>query len=201
MNKLTEAKTFGGIGAILLLVGGFIPTIGPALSIVGLILVFIAVKYISDETKDNSVFHNFLIHFICSIIAIIAVAAIILGTIGVIGGFSFFAELENEEITDFESFWDYFEPFIGGIIVALVAGWIIFIIGAVFLRKSYNSIADYTHVNLFRTTGTLYFIGAITLIVFIGAFILFIGKILEIASFFSLPDNFPLKETSPSDDK
>ncbi len=201
MNKLNEAKIFGGIGAILVLIGAFIPAIGFVLSIVGLVLVFIAVKYISDETKDNSVFNNFLIHFICTIIAIIAVVAIILGTIGVIGGFSFFTELENEEITDFESFWDYFEPFIWGIVVALVVGWILLVIGAVYLRKSYNSIADHTHVSLFRTTGTLYFIGSITLIVLIGAIILFIGKILEIASFFSLPDNLPTKEASSTIEK
>ena len=128
--------------------------------------------------------------------AIIAVMAIILGTIGAIGGLSFFTDLEDEEITDFESFWDYFEPLIGGVIAAFVVGWILLVVGAVYLRRSYNSIADYTHVSLFKTTGTLYFIGAITLIVVVGAFILFIGKILEVASFFSLPDDLPVKEAS-----
>ncbi len=196
MSKIHEAKIFGGIGALLVLIGSFIPTIGPVLSIVGLVLIFIAVKYISDEAKDHLVFKNFLIHFICNIVAIIAVVAIILGTIGAIGGFSFFSELEDEEITDFESFWDYFEPFIGGVVVAFVVGWILLVIGAFYLRKSYNSIADYTHVSLFKTTGTLYFIGAILLIVLVGALILFIGKILEIASFFSLPDDLPVKEAS-----
>ena len=196
MSRLHDAKIFGGIGAILVLIGGFIPTIGPVLSVIGLVLVFIAVKYISDEAQDHLVFKNFLIHFICSIIAIVAVGAIILGTIGAIGGLSFFTEMENEEITDFESFWDYFEPFIGGVVIALVVGWILLVIGAMYLRKSYNSIANHTHVSLFKTTGTLYFIGAITLIVVVGAFILFIGKILEIASFFSLPDDLPVKEDS-----
>jgi uncharacterized membrane protein len=201
MGKLNEAKIFGGIGALLLLIGGFIPTIGPIISIIGLVLVFIAVKYVSDETKDNSIFKNFLINFICTIIAIIAVIAIVIGTIGAIGGFSFFSELENEEITDFESFWDYFEPFIGGMVVALLVGWILLVIGTVYLRKSYNSIANHTQVDLFRTTGTVYFIGAITLIILIGALILLIARILEIASFFSLPQELPAKEAMPTSEK
>ena len=44
MSKLSEAKVFGGIGALLMLIGGFIPYAGPIVSIVGLVLVFIAVK-------------------------------------------------------------------------------------------------------------------------------------------------------------
>ena len=38
MTDLGNAKTFGGIGAILLLIGGFIPFAGPIISIVGLVL-------------------------------------------------------------------------------------------------------------------------------------------------------------------
>ena len=53
MNNLSNAKTFGGIGALLLLIGGFIPYAGPLISIVGLVLVFIAVKSISDITKEG----------------------------------------------------------------------------------------------------------------------------------------------------
>ena len=201
MGKLREAKNYGGIGAILLLIGSFIPTIGPIISIVGLILVFIAVRYIADETKDTSIFKNYLISFICIIIAIIAVAAIVLGTIGAIGGLSFFTELENEEITDFESFWDYFEPFIAGFVAAVVVGWILMIIGSLYIRKCYNSIADHTNISLFKTTGTLYFIGAITLIVGIGILILLIGRILEIVSYFSLPQELPEKEAMPTREK
>ena len=75
--------------------------------------------------------------------------------------------------------------------IGLIVGWILMIFATIYLRKSYNSIAKHTNVDLFKTTGTVYFIGAITLIVVIGAFILLIGKILEIVAFFSLPEEIP----------
>ena len=57
MSKLSEAKILGGIGALLMLLGGFIiPGLG---GIIGLILIFIAVKYISEECKDKSIFDNY----------------------------------------------------------------------------------------------------------------------------------------------
>ena len=67
MGKLRDAKILGGIGAILLLLS-FIPFV----SIIGIVLMFIAVKYISDETKDKDIFKNYLYSFIFNIIAIIA---------------------------------------------------------------------------------------------------------------------------------
>ena len=101
MGKLSDAKVYGGIGAILSLVGGFIPYVGPILSIVGLVLVFIAVKYIADETKDNEIFKNYLLSFICSIIAVIAVLAVMLTTFIGAGGLSYITALQSANITDF----------------------------------------------------------------------------------------------------
>ena len=46
MSKLSEAKFLGGIGAILMLIGGFVPYAGPIVSIAGLVLILIAVKSI-----------------------------------------------------------------------------------------------------------------------------------------------------------
>ena len=58
MTDLGNAKMYGGIGALLLLIGFFIPFAGPIISIVGLVLVFIAVKQISEVTKDHDIFQN-----------------------------------------------------------------------------------------------------------------------------------------------
>lgn len=188
MSKLSEAKILGGIGAILMLLGGFIlPGIG---AIIGLILLFIAVKYIAEIAKDEKIFDNYLMHFICSIIAIVAVVLIFFYSIG---GFSlsFFTALESMEFTDFNSVWSFFEPYIYWWLLALIIGWIFVVIGAMYLRKSYNSIAEHTKVHLFRTTGLIYFIGAITLIIAIGIIIILVAKILEIVAYFSLPEKLP----------
>ena len=112
---------------------------------------------------------------------------------GAAGGFSWISSLQNAEITNFETFWDYFGTIIGGCILGLIVAWIISIIAAIYLRRSYNSIAEHTKINLFKTTGTAYFIGAITTIVLIGFLILFIARIIEIIAYFSLPDKLPTK--------
>ena len=60
-----------------------------------------------------------------------------------------------------------------------------------YLRKSYNRIAEHTQVSTFKTTSTVYFIGAITTIILIGFLIIFIAKIIEIVAFFSIPETLP----------
>ena len=198
MSKLSEAKIYGGIGAILMLVGTFIPTAGLVVDLIGLILVFIAVKYIADIAKDEEIFKNYLFHFIFSIIALVAVMAIMLVAFGAIGGWEFITTIQSAEITDFTSFMNYFSGLIVGCVVALFIGWILLVLGAVYLRRSYDRIAAATKVDLFKTTGLVYFIGAILLIVVVGALIILIAKILEVIAFFSLPEELPKAEESVS---
>jgi len=188
MSKLSEAKILGGIGALLMLLGGLaVPGLG---GIIGLILIFIAVKYISEECKDKSIFDNYLLQFIYKIIAIVAVFVIFIISVG---GFTFFTVIESIDFTDFNSVWNFFEPYIIWWILAIVVGWVFLIISSLYLKKSYYSIADHTKVKLFRTTGLVYFIGAITLIIGVGLIIIFIAQIMEIIAYFRLPAKLPSK--------
>ncbi len=190
MSGLRDAKILGGIGAILLLLS-FIPI----LPIVGIVLLFIAVKKISDEVKDKDIFKNYLNSFIINIIALFILTAMIIA-IFLSGIFSFTDPGQFANISDPTSFLAEIEPLLGGLVGCALAGlifWILLIFGALYLKKSYDSIADKTDVHLFKTTGLLTFIGAITLIIGIGIIILFIARILEIASYFSLPDTLSKK--------
>ena len=199
MRNLSETKVYGGIGAILMLIGSFIPYGGPIISIIGLVLIFIAVKAISEITKDDDIFRNYLMHFIFTILAIVAIIVIMIIAFGAAGGFSWITELtelQSEDITDFNTFWDLFGDMIVGAIVALVVGWILAIISALYLRKSYNNIAEHTKVSTFKTTGTIYLIGAITLIILIGFLIIFIAKIIEIIAYFSIAESLPSSKES-----
>lgn len=196
MTKLGEAKILGGIGALLSLFV-FVPYGGALIGLIGLILVFIAVKYVADETKNHSIFKNYLMNFILSIIAIGAVITIMVIAFGLSGGLSWVNSIQQRNFTDFNSFWASFGTLIGGCILAFIIAWVLIVLGALYLRKSYTSIAEQTKVDLFKTTGLVYFIGAITLIVLIGAVILVIAKILEIVSFFSLPENLPTTTEPP----
>jgi len=192
MSRLSEAKILGGIGAILMLLGGFfLPGLG---AILGLILVFIAVKYISEETKDKTIFDNYLFHFIYIVIAIVAVVTIFFYSIG---GFelTFFKMIENAEISDFSSFLDFFGPYLIWWAVALIVGYIFIIISSWYYKKCYYSIAEHTDVQLFRTTGLIFFIGAITMIIGVGLIVIMVAKILEIIAFFRLPEKLPNKKS------
>lgn len=175
----------------------FIPTVGFILSIVGVVLVFVAVKYIADETKDHSIFQNYLMNFIFYIIAIGAIVGILVLAFGVSGGMSWITAIQPGDITDFNSFWESFGTLFIGCILAFLIAWVMLLIGALYLKKSYDRIAEHTKVDLFKTTGLVNLIGAATLIIFIGAFIIVIAKILEIVSYFSLPESLPQTPQPP----
>ena len=191
MKSLSEAKMLGGIGTILLLVGAPIPQVGFIVSIVGLILQFIAIKNISEILHDQSIFSNFLINFIFGILAIGSVIIVLIATIGSVGGISFFTAFEGMNPTQPAEIFSYIQPLLSGCIVALVVMWILLLLGAIYLRKSYNRIAEQTNVETFKTTGTLYLIGTASIIFIVGFLIIFIARIFEIISFFSLPDEIP----------
>lgn len=193
MSVLSNAKIMGGVGALLTLIGILIPTFGFIIGIVGFILVIIAVKYISNETKDKSIFNNFLYFFIVAIIAIVVAGVILVITFLEAGGMSYIRELQNLAYSDPIDVWNVIQPLLTGILVALVVLWILMIVSAIFLRKSYDKIGEFTNVKWFNTTGLLFLIGAATLIIVIGIFIILIGIILEIIAFFSLPDKLPDK--------
>jgi uncharacterized membrane protein len=80
---------------------------------------------------------------------------------------------------------------IGIFILAGVILWVCILISTVFLKRSYDAIALKLKVDLFRTTGLLFLIGAATLIVLVGFVILFIAAILQIVAFFSIPEQVP----------
>jgi uncharacterized membrane protein len=50
----TQAKTLGGLGAILVLLS-FVPTIGSILGLVGFVMILVAIKYIADDLKDQTI--------------------------------------------------------------------------------------------------------------------------------------------------
>ncbi len=172
MATLSQARTLGGVGSILAILA-IVPLAGPILAIIGFVLVLIAVKYISDAVGDPSIFKNHLIAVIISIISVVVAAA--LGFAGLLGGFRLMGG-----------------PNLMGMFLSMiwvfVVVWILSIISAIFIRRSFNSIASAVGVKMFSTAALLYLIGAILMIAFgIGGIISFIALILQIIAFFQLP--------------
>jgi len=192
--NLETSKYLGGIGAILLVIG-FLGSIGTGysglLSLVGLVLVLIAMKGLSDYYKEAGIFDNTLYGFATSIIAVVAFVAVIvatlLGTIADMG----IADWTNtaqwtaafqETFSDMSALFN----FIGGIILAVVVLFILLVIAAIFYRKSLNMLSSKSGVGMFSTAGLLLLIGAILTIIVIGIIIIWIAIILLAVAFFSI---------------
>ena len=161
MGKLSDAKMLGGIGSILQII--------PFISIVGFILTLVAVKYISDEVNDSSIFSDMLYAVITGIVGFIVGASVL-----------FFGALSSM-----------FTAGIGAItggITFLALVWIVLIVSAIFIRRAFDKMATKLNVGTFRTAGMLYFIGALLTIIIVGFLIMFIAFILQVVAFFSIQD-------------
>jgi uncharacterized membrane protein len=167
---IRSAKMMGGIGVILELVGGFIPYLRWVLPLAGLVLVLLALKRISDETGKPTIFKDFLI----SVIFMVIIPSILFSVMG--------------RTTQLGSISKGFKTIHLGALFAFLLFWVVMLIGAYFLRMSYNTTAEATGVGTFETAASLIFYGAVLMIILIGGFVLLAGRIVEIVAFFSLPD-------------
>lgn len=184
----TQAKTLGGIGAILVLLS-FVPYAGAVLGLVGFVMILAAVKYISDDLADRTIFNNMMYAVILGIIGLVVGSVVIGGTVlsayyaGYFNGPNF---TPSASVTTAQ--WITFGTAIG---LGLVGAWAFLLASSVFLRRSYNTIGAKLNVSMFGTSGLLYLIGAATAIVGVGFVILLVAEILTAVSFFSIPEQRP----------
>jgi uncharacterized membrane protein len=190
----------GGVGSILVLLS-FVPSVGFVLGIVGLVLVLIAVKQISDAMNDREIFNNVLMAVIIPWVAVGINLAVGLGlvmyavpTIAKVDG-DYLAEGgysgTDVVLPPLPTFLDL--PIIT--LMMVFGTWAALIVSAWFLKKGYERIAVRTGTKTFRTVGRLYFYGALLIIVLIGAILAFIAAILQIKAFFSLSESPPSQPT------
>lgn len=189
MASLSEAKTLGGIGSILALLSGLLFWVpynaGIGLLIVGLVLMLIAVKNIASTLGDQRIFDNMMYSVILAIIGpVIAALVVFAAATSFLSTFHGFTPGTTTLPSGFFAA-------LGFIILALIILWICILISTIFLKRSYDTIAMKLRVDMFRTTGLLFLIGAATLIVAVGVLILFIAAILQVVAFFSIPEQLP----------
>lgn len=160
--SLSQARTLGRIGSILVFL--------PVLSIIGYILILIAINDVSKYLQDRSIFKNTLI----------AVALEIVGS--AVGLFILFGGLLSSMFTGGLSV-------VPGLIAALAVTWLFLVAAALFLRRSYDTMALKLGIGSFRTTGMLFLIGAgLVILVGLGFIVIFVGEIFQAISFFAIPE-------------
>lgn len=187
MASLGQAKTLGGVGSILVLLT-FVPYAGPVLGIVGLILILVAVKYVSDSVNDRSIFNNVIWA------VLLAIAGIVVGTLVVFASIFRFAglgyltgpDLTRPNIATVPA------GDIAALIIGLAAGlvviWIFYLISAIFMKRSFDTISTRINIGTFHTAALIYLIGAATTIILVGFLLIFIAQILFVIAFFSIPE-------------
>ena len=185
MASLGQAKTLGGVGAILALLFWVPAHIGIVLLIVGLVLMLFAVKNIADTVGDQPIFNNMVYSVILAIIGPVIATVVLLAAaasfLGALGGFRpGTMTLPSGFLTA-----------LGFVILAGIILWVCILISTIFVKRSYDTIAAKLRVDIFRTTGLLFLIGAATLIVLVGFVILIIAAILQVVAFFSIPEQLP----------
>ena len=169
---IKEAKIIGGVGAILSLVGSFVPKIGWIISIVGFVLLYLGYKKISEASGRSEIMSSFIIAVVLAIIAAVIIA--FGGISSIMGIFSITRGGRGGLVAL-------------GIILFILA-WILSIVGYYFYKRVLDTTTEVTNVSYFKTGGLLIFIGAILMIIVVGFILILIGRIFEIIAFFSLPD-------------
>ncbi|MBP7139311.1 MAG: DUF996 domain-containing protein [Caldisericia bacterium] len=191
--ELKNAKILGGIGTLLPFISiiflFFLPLLSLIVSLVGFILVLIALKIISDVVNENRIF-SFYIFSIC-----LNIVGIILLFFG--GVFSIIGGSISSIFSIFQGGLNIFSLFSGALLVVIFS-WIIFCIASYFVKLSFDKISERINEKYFKTTGLLIFIGSILTIAFgIGAIISLVGMIFQAIAFFSLPEEVYVREYSP----
>ena len=129
--SLESNKTLGGIGAILLAI--------PFLSLIGIILVLIAMKGMGEYYDDDDIFKNALYGFIFGFVGVVALVAVILMFV-----FGFAAD--PQVITPSTRF-----AFtgLGLFIIAFMILYAFSLIGAIFYKKSLDNLSEKSSEQMF----------------------------------------------------
>jgi len=190
------SKNLGGVGAILIFVSvllSYASVFSGVVSLVGLILVLIALKGFADYYNEAGIFNNALYGVVTAIVGgMVTVALVFIAAVDFISelGLSFtnIADWSTElaAIDWMTVGFDIIGNFIAYILLALVVLFIFGLITAILLRKSLGLLSTKTGVGLFGTTGLLILIGAVLTIIAIGLVLIWIATLILAIAFFSM---------------
>ncbi len=207
-------KILGGIGALLMFVGVF-PYINyfGVIELIGVILVLAALHGFAGIYKEGGIFNNALYGVIAGIVGVVSAVAIGLAIVlpnirdfllklypswnGDWSSISSFSGMTPN--TSNINFGDVI-PFIAAAIVIFVILWVFAIVAAFFVRRSLRQLSGRATVGLFSSTGLLLLIGAVLIIVGIGAILIWIATLILAIAFFTMktPETQPPTMAPPS---
>lgn len=196
MTLLSQAKTYGGVGSILVLLSP-VPTVGWLLAIVGFILTLLAVKNISEAVGDRAIFNNMLISVVLSIVGVVVGAALVISTVFRFFGMGYMSGQYGPDFNPSTIPPGDMIAFVSSILIGLAAIWVFLLASAIFLRRSYTAISTKLNIKMFSTAALLFLIGAALTIILVGFILILVAQILLIVAFFSIIDLPPQTQPPP----
>jgi len=173
-SNLESNRALGGVGAIILTIG----SIFPPLALVGIILLLVALKGLSEYYNEKDIYRDTLY-------------GVIFGTVGIAVALLLFIALflrayMNRIISPLVV--PNVQPFrmLFGMILILGVMFVFFMLESIFLRKSFDHLAAKTGEKMFGTAGLLLIIGAVFTVVLVGFVILCAAWIVAAVAFFSM---------------
>jgi len=162
----------------------FVLAEGAGLFLAGLILILVAVGQVASLTKNREKNSNMQLALVSYVIGTI------IGFVFVYRGFPSFNGLGfTGPLLSTDPLATFLDRYAGIRIIGLLATWFFFVVASFFLKKGYDSIATSMNIELFRTTGIVFLIGSVLLIVFgAGLVILFLAATIQIAAWLSLSE-------------
>lgn len=187
-----SARLFGLLGAILMVVSPVGSSAGNALGLAGLILLLLSFHEFADHYRDRSIFKNVLYGIIIFIVGMIITAAIIgiaaagfLTEIGI--SMSSWSDPAAWQSIDPNTLnFDTLAPYIAAIGVALLVMFVLTVVAAYFIRRSFKELALRSGVGMFATAGLVLLIGAVLTIIFIGFILLWVAMVLLAIAFYRM---------------
>ena len=191
---LESSKILGGIGAILLFIG-VLPFVQYTwiISIIGIILILVALHDFSNIYREKGIFSNALYG-----VAVVVVGGIIAGVLAFAVVLSNITDLVTQLYPGWNGDWSTLQgmtantnldpttifPLISGLLVVLVIVWVVSIIAAFFIYRSLKQVSTKSNMGLFGTAGLILLIGAI--IPIIGLILMWISALILAIAFFTL---------------
>jgi len=143
---------------------------------VGFILFIISMHSLSQYYNEPGIFRNVIYSFLVTIIGYVA-----LFVTGLAVAFTAITSLKSSSTSGLSGAW-----FIGLILGIVAAALVIEIVSALLLMRAFNKLGEKSGVQNFNTAGTLYLVGTVLTIVFIGSLIVWIAWIFAAMGFNSL---------------
>ncbi|XHH08872.1 MAG: DUF996 domain-containing protein [Candidatus Bathyarchaeia archaeon] len=171
------SKTLACEGSILMWLF-FIPYAGPILAIIGLVLLLRSLKEFSGYYQDEKIYSEALTGIKFYVVAVVAVAV----AVGAIVAGAWSATQFTNPFVFTAGFAVGFIAFFAGLVIAFV----FFILAARHLKTTFNALADHSGEPLFRTAGTLLWIGSILAIILVGWLLILVAWIIATIAFFTM---------------